>query len=178
MKKEEYRHRARSGNARVRGRYINGEGMRRGERKRESPRKRSRARPIAVSRGSVVDETVVARRNLSLLAYVETRLLSDTGKIELTIVEDNTGGPIDRRHCARSNLALFTLSLSFSLPLRCGYVRVYVRTCPRVRAWSGSEHAKSRLDRADIRRTDRQTDRQMDARTYDTHARSDTKLSH
>lgn len=171
VKKEEYRHRASSANARARGRYINGEGMRRGER-RETERERSRARPIAVSRGSVVDETVVERRNLSLLAYVETRLLGDTSKIELTIVEDNiqVDRPTLREKISRcSPFFSLSLTLSLSLFLFAVDVRAYLS---RVRAWSGSEHAKSASDRAHGHPPSGRTD----ARTYDTHARSDTKL--
>lgn len=123
--------------------------MRRGERKKRgtdkeresSPgeRKRSRVRPIAVSRGSVVDETVVARRNLSLLAYVETRLLGDTSKIELTT--------ISRQYCRISLADLF--------------VGTCVRTC-RVCVRAPCEVAAStrnhvRPPRTSAERTDRCT---------------------
>lgn len=43
------------------------ERVREGEGERERPSERDRARPIAAFRGSVVDEAVVAQRNLSRL---------------------------------------------------------------------------------------------------------------
>lgn len=121
-----------------------------------------------MSRGSVVDETVVERRNLSLLAYVETRLLGDTSKIELTIVEDNiqVDGPTDT---TRENLPLFTLFLSLSLSLYLSFSLRCGRTCVLVACacveWQRAREIAS--DRAHGHPPSGRTD----ARTYDTHAR-------